>query len=105
MPPRRKSTPRSREHAALGEAVRLLRTEAGLSQEALADAAHVHITLLGPLERGTGNPNYATLVKLAQALNTTPGALVSRADDIAAAAARTTASRSNKASRRRRAAR
>jgi len=86
MPPRRKSTPRSPEHAALGEAVRSLRADAGMSQEALADAAHVHITLLGPLERGTGNPNYATLVKLAQALNTTPGALVSRADDIAAAA-------------------
>jgi len=82
MPPRRKSTPRSPEHAALGEAVRLLRTEAGLSQEALADAAHVHITLLGPLERGTGNPNYATLVKLAQALRVTPGVLLTRADGL-----------------------
>lgn len=54
-----------------------------MSQEALADAAHVHITLLGPLERGTGNPNYATLVKLARALSMTPGKLIARADDIA----------------------
>ena len=80
MPPRRESKPRSSEHAALGEAVRVLRVEAGLSQEALADAAHVHITLLGGLERGTGNPNYATLVKLSRALGLTPGALLSRAD-------------------------
>lgn len=88
MPPRRQSTPRSPEHAALGEAVRSLRAEAGMSQEALADAAHVHITLLGPLERGTGNPNYATIVKLAHALKTTPGALVGRADTIAKTQAR-----------------
>jgi len=80
VPPRRESKPRSSEHAALGEAVRVLRVEAGLSQEALADAAHVHITLLGGLERGTGNPNYATLVKLSRALGLTPGALLSRAD-------------------------
>jgi len=80
VPPRRESKPRSSEHAALGEAVRVLRVEAGLSQEALADAAHVHITLLGGLERGTGNPNYATVVKLSRALGLTPGALVSRAD-------------------------
>jgi hypothetical protein len=39
VPPRRQSEPRSPEHAALGEAVRLTRVEAGLSQEALADAA------------------------------------------------------------------
>jgi transcriptional regulator with XRE-family HTH domain len=91
MPPRRQSNPRSPEHAALGEAVRVLREQAGLSQEALADAAHVHVTLLGPLERGTGNPNYATIVKLAHALNTTPGTIVARADDIAKTQARTSA--------------
>jgi transcriptional regulator with XRE-family HTH domain len=83
MPPRRQSNPRSAEHAALGAAVCALRAEAGLSQEALADAAHIHITVLGGLERGTGNPNYATIVKLARALNMTPGALVARADEIA----------------------
>lgn len=82
MPPRRHSEPRSPEHAALGEAVRLMRVEAGLSQEALADAADLHITVLGDVERGTGNPNYATLVKLARALKMPPGALVGRADDL-----------------------
>ena len=82
MPPRRQSEPRSPEHAALGEAVRLSRVERGLSQEQLADAAHVHITLLGGLERGTGNPNYATLVAVTRALALTPGALLTRADEL-----------------------
>lgn len=83
MPPRRQSEPRSPEHAALGEAVRITRVEAGLSQEQLADAAHLHITVLGDVERGVGNPNYATLVKLAHALGVAPGVLVSRADELA----------------------
>ncbi len=82
MPPRRQSTPRSPEHATLGEAVRLARVDAGLSQEALADAADLHITVLGDVERGVGNPNYETVLKLARALGVAPGALVTRADEL-----------------------
>jgi transcriptional regulator with XRE-family HTH domain len=86
VPPRRQSTPRSPEHAALGEAIRLARVERGLSQEALVDAAGVHITVLGDVERGVGNPNYETLLRLARALGVAPGAIVARADELAAAA-------------------
>ena len=82
MPPRRKSTPRSPEHAALGEAVRQTRTERGLSQEELADRAGMHVTHIGGLERGVRNPSYTTLVRLARALGEEPGALVSLADGI-----------------------
>jgi transcriptional regulator with XRE-family HTH domain len=84
VPPRRQSQPRSPEHAALGEAVRVSRVERGLSQEALADAASLHITVLGDVERGVGNPNYATLVALARALGLKPGVLVGRADELQA---------------------
>jgi transcriptional regulator with XRE-family HTH domain len=80
MPPRRKSTPRSREHGALGNAIRSRREELGLSQEALADAAGFHVTQIGGLERGVRNPSYATLVRLARALDTTPGALLTAVD-------------------------
>ncbi len=80
MPPRRKSIPRSPEHAALGEAIRRSREELALSQEELADAADMHITHLGGLERGVRNPSYATLLKLAKALRIEPGALVSLGD-------------------------
>jgi len=82
VPPRRQSTPRSAEHAALGEAIRLTRAERGLSQEALADAADLHITVLGDVERGVGNPEYATLLRLAHALKVAPGVLVTRADEL-----------------------
>lgn len=82
MPPRRQSTPRSPEHAALGEAVRLTRVEAGLSQEALADATPLHITYLGGVERGVRKPSYETVVRLARALDVAPGVLVTRADEL-----------------------
>lgn len=84
MPPRRQSQPRSPEHAALGEAIRRARLERGLSQEVLADAAGLHVTHLGGLERGVRNPSYATLVRLSRALDTTPGALLTTADGLLA---------------------
>jgi transcriptional regulator with XRE-family HTH domain len=56
--------------------------ERGLSQEQLADAAGVHVTHLGGVERGVRNPNYATIVRLARALQVTPGAIVTRADEL-----------------------
>jgi transcriptional regulator with XRE-family HTH domain len=84
VPPRRQSQPRSPEHAALGEAIRRARVERGLSQESLADAAGLHVTHLGGLERGVRNPSYATLVRLSAALGTTPGALLTATDKLLA---------------------
>jgi transcriptional regulator with XRE-family HTH domain len=84
MPPPRQSTPRSPEHAALGEAVRLARVERGMSQEQLADATPIHITYLGGVERGTRKPSYETVVRLARALALEPGELVTRADRVRA---------------------
>jgi transcriptional regulator with XRE-family HTH domain len=82
VPPSRQSKPRSPEHAALGEAIRAARVERGLSQEQLADAAGIHVTHLGGVERGVRNPNYATIVKLARALGVTAGTIVTRADEL-----------------------
>jgi transcriptional regulator with XRE-family HTH domain len=80
VPPARRSKPRSPEHAALGEAVRRLRTEAGLSQEQLAEKASTDLTQVGGIERGVRNPSYTTLVRLAAALETSVGELTSLAD-------------------------
>jgi transcriptional regulator with XRE-family HTH domain len=88
MPPRRRSTPRSSEHASLGEAICLVRAERGLSQEDLADAAEMHVTHIGGLERGVRNPSYATLVRLSGALGVKPGKLVSLADELRGADSR-----------------
>lgn len=83
VPPARKSKPRSAEHAALGNAIRQLRTEAGLSQEQLAERVATDLTQIGGLERGTRNPSYTTLVRLANALKTRVGEIVTLADRFA----------------------
>jgi transcriptional regulator with XRE-family HTH domain len=82
MPPKRQSKPRSREHAALGEAIRSTREAKGLSQEALAEESGLHVTHIGGLERGVRNPSYATLIRLSEALKMEPGALLSLADGL-----------------------
>lgn len=80
MPPARRSKPRSPEHGALGDAVRQLRNEAGFSQEELAERAKTDLTQVGGIERGVRNPSYTTLVRLADALDTSVGELTSLAD-------------------------
>lgn len=82
MPPARRSKPRSPEHGALGEAVRTLRLEAGLSQEHLAELAHTDLTQIGGIERGVRNPSYTTLLRLAAALETTVGEIATLADEL-----------------------
>jgi len=82
MPPPRRSKPRSPEHAALGEAIRTLRLEAGMSQEQLAEGAQTDLTQVGGIERGVRNPSYTTLLRLAAALKTSVGELTTRADEL-----------------------
>jgi len=84
MPPPRRSKPRSPEHAALGDALRQLRLEAGLSQEQLAEGAHTDLTQVGGIERGVRNPSYTTLLRLAGALGTSVGELTTLADRLRA---------------------
>jgi transcriptional regulator with XRE-family HTH domain len=86
MPPQRRSKPRSPEHAALGDALRALRSEAGLSQEQLAEGAETDLTQVGGIERGVRNPSYTTLLRLAGALKTTVGKLTTLADELRAKA-------------------
>ena len=84
MPPRRRKEPRSPEHAALGEAVRTLRSKVGLSQEQLAEGAGTDLTQVGGIERGVRNPSYTTLLRLAGALDTSVGKLTTLADELRA---------------------
>jgi transcriptional regulator with XRE-family HTH domain len=82
VPPPRRSKPRSPEHGALGEAIRTLRMEAGLSQEQLAEGAGTDLTQVGGIERGVRNPSYTTLLRLADALETTVGEIATLADEL-----------------------
>ncbi len=72
---------RSQTHAALGRAVRDLRTGRGLSQEDLAHESGMHRTYLGGIERGERNVSYANLKRLALALGVPASQLLSRAEE------------------------
>jgi transcriptional regulator with XRE-family HTH domain len=85
MPPARKKPPLNPELAALGKAVERLRKERGLTQEELGAAVFTDHKLAGEIERGQRNPGYLTLVRLAAALGTSPGSIVSLADSFLAA--------------------
>ncbi len=87
-------TPRSAEHAALGQAIRELRAKAGLSQERLADEAGLHRTYVGGIERGERNVSFGNLLKLANALAVRPSELLARFEALRAAGRRGTGSRS-----------
>ena len=52
----------------IGERIRLLRLQKGLSQEQLALNAQMNTSYLGQLERGAKNPTLPTLEKIARGL-------------------------------------
>jgi transcriptional regulator with XRE-family HTH domain len=55
--------------------LRRAREAASMSQEKLAELCELHRTEVSLLERGGREPRLGTMVKLATALETTPGAL------------------------------
>jgi transcriptional regulator with XRE-family HTH domain len=68
--------------AALGRAVREARTQSGLTQEALADAARLHRNYIGGIERGERNPTLENLYQLATALGRRPSQILERAEEL-----------------------
>lgn len=65
------------ELVALGARLVKLRRAAELTQEGLADAAGLHWTYIGQIERGERNPTYKNLLKLAKGLGVDPAELTS----------------------------
>ncbi|MEJ0072485.1 MAG: helix-turn-helix transcriptional regulator [Candidatus Saccharibacteria bacterium] len=55
-----------------GKTIRQMRTKEGYSQEAFADAAGLHRTYIGAIERGEQNVSLDNIQKLAQALRVNP---------------------------------
>ncbi len=64
---------------ALGDAIRRARTEAGVSQEALAVDADIDRSYMGGIERGEQNLTVMNIVKIASALEMPPSALLASA--------------------------
>lgn len=82
MPPRRRSKPRSTAHRALGEAIEELRDEAGMTHEELADRLEMSFQRISELERGVGNPTFATLLRVTKGLNVELSDLATRMERI-----------------------
>jgi transcriptional regulator with XRE-family HTH domain len=62
--------------ARLAANIKMLRDEKGMTQEDLADAAHLHRTAVSLIERREREPRLTTIVVLARALGTTPSRLL-----------------------------
>lgn len=63
--------PSDQPQPALGSAIRQLREQRGLTQEAVAQHAGITTATLGVIERGLSNPTWATVNRIAGALATT----------------------------------
>ncbi len=74
--------PRSRAHA-FGDALRELREERGLSQEAAALACGVDRSYYGKIERGMKSPTLTTIWRIADGFGTQPSVLLSYAERLA----------------------
>ena len=64
---------------AFGSVVRSRRLAAGMSQEALADAAGIDRSHMGKVERGERNVTFLNLIKIADALGEKPSELMTAA--------------------------
>jgi XRE family transcriptional regulator, regulator of sulfur utilization len=82
LPPHRRTSPRSRHHKALGEAITELRTNAGLTQEELSDRGEISFQRISELERGVSNPTYETLMRVTKGLGVELSELVSLMEKI-----------------------
>ncbi|MCU1524738.1 MAG: hypothetical protein JWO18_1632 [Microbacteriaceae bacterium] len=64
----------------LGERIRDRRNKLALSQEEIANLAGMNVSNYGKIERGLGNPNFHTLVRIASVLGVDPGTLIEKID-------------------------
>lgn len=63
----------------LGDAIRTLRLDRRMSQEALADAAEVNRTHMGEVERGKRNVSFLSMIRIAAALGASLSDILVRA--------------------------
>lgn len=67
--------------AALGEVVKALRQDKGLTQERLAKQAGINVTYIGRIERGQRNLTWTALTRLCHGLGVQRSALVARVEE------------------------
>lgn len=74
--------PKDPELVAFGAALRALRLERQLTQEQLAEAAELHWSYIGQIERGERNLTLKNVLRLARGLGISAGALVDAAEPV-----------------------
>jgi transcriptional regulator with XRE-family HTH domain len=74
--------PRKEPQPALGQAIRRLRTERGLSQEALGHLAEIHPTWISHIESGRANPAWGTVRRIAAVFEVPLSGIVLLAEDL-----------------------
>jgi transcriptional regulator with XRE-family HTH domain len=67
---------------AFGKVIRELRTEAGISQQELADYAEVDRSYISDLERGIYNPTLHVIYKLSEILKVKPHKVIEKVDKL-----------------------
>jgi DNA-binding phage protein len=83
VPPKRKSKPRSPDHAALGQAIELLIAEdADMTHDTVAFDGGLHVEQVSRLVRGQSNPTYTTLLRLCKGLHVRLGVLLTLTDTL-----------------------
>lgn len=65
----------------LGERIRTLRQQKGISQEELADRSSIHRSHLGQIERGESDSSMSTLLRLSQGLNLSVSTIIKGVED------------------------
>lgn len=83
VPARRKSHPRTPDHADLAQAIELLiAADAQMSQKTVASESGLSIRQVNAFIRGQGNPTYTTLLALCKGLHVSPGELMTLKDNM-----------------------
>ena len=72
----------SQQQPALGKAIRALRQKRGASLETLSGEAGITLNMLSLIERGEGNPTWATVRGIAAALGVSVSELAKTADKL-----------------------
>ena len=75
MDARKRPLTNPRELKALGQKIRKLRQEKGISQEDLANEAKIERSYMGAIERGERNPSFDKITSIAKALSVSPSDL------------------------------
>ena len=74
--------PRTEPQPELGQAIKQLRKERGLSQEELGHAAEIHPTWISHIESGRNNPAWGSVRRIAAALDVTVSELAKLAEEL-----------------------